>query len=237
MAAKECNKFVYSSYTPASTTFIQGNFSNTLWQDVWDQVEAKYGVKEPQRPKRKSPETEHLRTKLLGFRLSCEFIIEFPSFKAQPCSCEPDENKEVLRIHGQDTEKVDTPPLAEPVDNTLTKSISILADAYNLLRRAAEEIVLTSISDTNRDVGHGKSVVHAVPIHYALSGYSLRMVNIRNLLLHIVDECFTWTRGTSNSIWQTVLRHCYTHPRWKITNHLHLHETALGLSEKDIEEN
>ncbi|CAG2219837.1 unnamed protein product [Mytilus edulis] len=58
--------------------------------------------------------------------------------------------------------------------------------AYNILRKPAKEVLVTVISDLDRQSRGDDSVVHAVPIHYGLSGFSLSMSSVRKLLHQVV---------------------------------------------------
>ncbi|CAC5369863.1 unnamed protein product [Mytilus coruscus] len=59
--------------------------------------------------------------------------------------------------------------------------------AYEILRKPAKEVLVTVISDLERTARGDDTSVHAVPIHYGLSGFSLPMKPVRNMLKQIVN--------------------------------------------------
>jgi hypothetical protein len=56
------------------------------------------------------------------------------------------------------------------------------------LRKPAKEVLVTVISDLDRQARGIDSVSHAVPIHYGLSGFSLNMKTFRGSLREIVND-------------------------------------------------
>jgi hypothetical protein len=69
----------------------------------------------------------------------------------------------------------------------LDTSKQAINQAYDLLRKPAKEVLVTVISDLERQARSIDSVAHAVPIHYGLSGFSLNMKTVRGSLREIVN--------------------------------------------------
>jgi hypothetical protein len=68
----------------------------------------------------------------------------------------------------------------------LDTSKQAINQAYDLLRQPAKEVLVTVISDLDRQARSIDSVAHAIPIHYGLSGFSLNMKTVRGMLGEIV---------------------------------------------------
>ena len=72
------------------------------------------------------------------------------------------------------------------------KSVAFLAcecieQAYNLTRLPAKEVLVVMLSDVDRI--QRSDAPHAVPLAYGLSGYSLKVENIRVMLHKIIEVC------------------------------------------------
>jgi hypothetical protein len=68
----------------------------------------------------------------------------------------------------------------------LDTSKQAINQAYDVLRQPAKEVLVTVISDLDRQARSIDSVAHAIPIHYGLSGFSLNMKTVRGMLGEIV---------------------------------------------------
>lgn len=76
-----------------------------------------------------------------------------------------------------------------PIDDlliVLKKSVDVINCSYNILRKPAKEVLVTVLSDLERQGSGDDSIAHAVPIHYGLSGFSLPMKSVRQILSEIV---------------------------------------------------
>ncbi|CAG2230153.1 unnamed protein product [Mytilus edulis] len=185
MAAKNLQELAFICYTPDSITYIRGHFDAQLWSRIWTFVEKCYGSKDAARPTRRDPEIQTLLADLKAYSKQCEFIAEFPSLRSVPCECLPTSNASDMYGNHVDLEHLSDMSF-EDVPSFIQKSMEATNTAYNILRKPAKEVLVTVISDLDRQSRGDDSVVHAVPIHYGLSGFSLSMSSVRKLLHQVV---------------------------------------------------
>ncbi|XP_071139869.1 uncharacterized protein [Mytilus edulis] len=191
MAAKKCGKFCYISYTPESATVIEGVYDDEIWREIWDSINELYKNDDTRRPSRNKPEQKILLQRLIEYSKSCPFVAEFPSVKSIPCSCTSTNDKDhVFGSHNSEPAINLNPRMTlEDISSTLDAATSQLKDAYEILRRPSKEILLTVMSDIDRMSTRNETAHYAVPIQYALPGYSLTMDIVRKLLIKAVGEC------------------------------------------------
>jgi hypothetical protein len=193
MAVKTCSSFGYVCYNPEGATYITGKQDISLWEELFGIANELYGATEVPRPKRNQPYQQELKDKLKEYAKTCTFVAEFPSLIGVPCSCEPTDDK--LDMHGYHLSRSDevrsygvNDQSLKTVATMIESSTSALKEAYEILRRAAKEILVSVISDLDRTITSNDISFHAVPVHYAMSGYSLPMSPVRCLLTDIFHE-------------------------------------------------
>lgn len=71
--------------------------------------------------------------------------------------------------------------------SVLFQSEDCIMGAYNLVRIPAKEVFIAMLSDMDRQ--HKRELPHAIPIAYGLSGYSLKVDSIRELMLTLILQC------------------------------------------------
>ena len=74
--------------------------------------------------------------------------------------------------------------------SVLSDALSKEEDAYKLLRRPAKEVMLTVVSDLDRNPESSGMLGHAVPIQYGLLGFSLDMHTVRRFIFASTEACF-----------------------------------------------
>ncbi|VDI03707.1 Hypothetical predicted protein [Mytilus galloprovincialis] len=194
LKAKQSLKFCYLSYNPGSTTFIEGIMNDDLWGKVWDSTSELYGKVDATRPTRNKPEQKELLADLKEYATASSFVAEFPSLLSVQCSCEStDDYDNVYGYHTKDDSMTTLSSLNTSLDTlsiVVDKTCTALNDAYQTLRKPAKEILLTVVSDLERKTSDDFDTAnYAVPIQYALSGYSLSMCCVRKLLDMSLVEC------------------------------------------------
>lgn len=192
MKALNCEKLFYICYTTHTTTVFEVEFDSNIWELMWKMSLEIYGIQNPVRPKKKSKETFILSdaiTKFLQDKVS--YHGEFPSATAFNCKHEEIKNPdEVYGFHGNDginNNKTSAIVSLNDLQQTLFKASKNLAEAYTLLRLPAKEVIVALITDMNRN--KKGDIPHAIPIGYGLSGHSLKVDCVRNMLLDILVKC------------------------------------------------
>lgn len=179
MAANMCGKFCYISYSPENSTVIDDVHDDEIWERIWDSINDLYSMDDAPRPTRNKPEQKTLLNKLIEYSETCPFTAEFPSLKSIPCSCTA--TNDIDHVFGSHKAQVSL--------NTCMQASSQLKDDYEILRRPSKEILLTVMSDIERMDTNNETSLYAVPIQYALPGYSLTMDCVRKLFTKAVGEC------------------------------------------------
>ena len=192
MAASRCDRLAFVSYTPESTTFIMLNMDGVLYNKLWSLACETYGQGTPSLPTRKNPEANSLLPLLKNYAQTGVFVAEFPSLSGIPCQCR--EATSLDDIHGTHMSAkgavvVQNDLNAHTMSTTLDAASKAVSDAYQLLRRPAKEVLVTVVSDLERQSDHTSTFGHAVPIQYGLSGFSLPMITARNFLCEAVKAC------------------------------------------------
>ncbi|CAG2209236.1 unnamed protein product [Mytilus edulis] len=190
MFAKKTNSFTYISFSPDSTVFIDGKMDFDLWGDLWKMAEEIY-TKDAKRPTKRHEKRSETLQKVNEFVNSCHFVAEFPSLRSLPCNCPPAFSKtDVFKSHRskESDRDISKLPLQE-MSIILEKCCSALDQAYNILRKPAKEVLLTVLSDLERNATIDNTFAHALPIQYGLSGFSLTMISVRNILKDAVSAC------------------------------------------------
>ena len=86
MKALNTSKLLFICYLPESTSFHIFMFNNDLWSQMWEELVLVYGD-DPKKPTRRSPQLAGMREGIKHYIDSeVEFLAEFPSVKAAPCS-------------------------------------------------------------------------------------------------------------------------------------------------------
>ncbi len=190
MKALGSEELVYLCYTPTTSTVFVVKFDAELWELMWSTVTSIYGSSSATKPKRKSPVTVVLQERLSAFQQkNVRFVCEIPSLKAIPCSHNvPEDTHVFVGCHGTKARHHSKMQLSLfSMQQTLYKAKTALVAAYNLCRLPAKEVLVVLLKDLDRV--KTDDVPHAIPIAYGLSGYGLKVDNIRSLLIEIVKSC------------------------------------------------
>ena len=102
--------------------------------------------------------------------------------KGVPCTCQPTENKDSAFGHHINGGSIINESFSVGrIFAALDTSKQAINQAYDLLRQPAKEVLVTDISDLDRQASSIDSVAHAIPIHYGLSSFSLNMNTVRGM--------------------------------------------------------
>ena len=188
MKALNSKELLFICYTKESTTVHKAEFCEELWQRLIAETESVYG-ENPSRPKKKSASVGIIGNMIKTFlNEKVHFVAEVSSIKALECNNAqhfPDQNSSYCFHDSRDNVNQDVTLkallcLSHEVNTCLDK-------AYKLCRTRATEFLGFMISDLDRE--YNPEHYHAVPIAYALKGYSLPIDILRKMIEHVLVEC------------------------------------------------
>jgi len=198
MAALKCEKLMFISWTPESTTLMKITFDADLWKRMETELLSVFGdVDGSSRPSRKRPIVSQLNKDIDKFReKNVSLLCEVASVVSIECQHLPIDSEDCLtHSHNKndsvrqkkETEAKNTHLTTDSVLVTLCKEKSSLEEVYNILRIPAKEVLVAVLSDLDRH--SGPTSVHGVPVAYGLAGYSLKLQCMRSLMEDIIYEC------------------------------------------------
>ena len=190
------SQLYYVCYTKETTTVFRVNFSEELWGTIWDLSVSLYGGETQIRPKRKHKDCSLLADQIASFQQNnIEFVGEFPSVSA--ISCVHKGLRDPHQVYGYHKDlfqhienfKVNSPPTIQEMQQNTYGIQNNIKEAYQLLRTPAKEVLVALITDVDRIKSPSSDVPHAVPVAYGLSGYSLKVENVRDMIYNILMAC------------------------------------------------
>ena len=202
--------------TPANSTVIVGKNDMALWKDVWNLAQELYGGDEHRRPTRRNPTAIELTKELKQFAGKSTFVCEFPSLQGIPCKCVVLNGDDVYGQHRKEVESCDEIyPTMEDLMVSVETAKTVINRCHDILRRPAKDVLVTVASDLDRMVDETDRPVHAVPIQYGLSGYSLKMPSVRGLLSEACNACEQHDLGVKLIAFDgQFFRNCTVRRRW-----------------------
>ena len=176
MKAYNCDKLLFTCWSPKSTVALEVTFSQKIWQQAWDVLVLTFNPTDRKRPIRVSAVAKDLRSKVIEFSdTSCTFLGEFPSVKT---------------INQASANTTIINHLHADVDSVL-KDIRCLKrwyeEAHELTRKEATEILVFMLSDLDRHFQLEKE--NALPIAYAMKGPSLKHEVFSKMMDFVIKEC------------------------------------------------
>ena len=191
MATKGCEKYANICYTKESTTVFRGKFDEDLWCSVVN-VLHEFAQSHGKRPTKKPKWVNELRPALEEFITHSDFVCEVPSLNTISCDCSetPDltvntvcrDHHTTLEICGSKDDVT-----MQTVGIYVSQAMDAVKEAYEHARRPAKELLLTVVSDLDRQ--HQEETPHALPIMYNMGGFSLKMPSARALLNEAMSVC------------------------------------------------
>ncbi|CAH1789092.1 unnamed protein product [Owenia fusiformis] len=190
MVALDVRKLLYLSYSHQSTTCFIVTYDDDLWEMLSREASLIYGSDNPQRPTRLTASSKLLKEALKMFvSTNVEFVCEVASNSILRGSdslkslCSPFKGCPFLVTKRDNADHV----LAIPLENDVIERASkILQEAYELLRKKATEVLVWLISTTDRE--WSPECPHAIPIAWALKGYSLSNDVMRKMTDTILNK-------------------------------------------------
>ena len=153
MAVKKCKSLAFISFMTERVSYIHADMDPGLWSHIWRHTEDLYGSINKYRPPQRNQNAKPLLEQLEQYSQNCSFIAEFPSLKGVPCTCQPTENKDSVFGHhmygGSIINESFSVGIILAALYTFKQAIN---QAYDLLRQPAKEVLVTVISDLDRQV-------------------------------------------------------------------------------------
>ena len=141
----------------------------------------------PRRPTKVSPNAKDIEAKLYAYRQEhTTFLGELPSLKGTcfQISQTFSESPYIFPIPNPRVSDVNVDNL---IDQAFVGARLTLKESYELCRKKATEVLVWLLSDTDRC--WNPEIPHALPVGYALKGYSLATKTIRNMHDELLQAC------------------------------------------------
>lgn len=187
MAVLQTEKAVFLCYSAESTTVFEVKFDRSLWESLVTEAERLYLVDMPKRPTRKSQFAIQMKERLEDFtKTNVDFMGEFPS---GALNREDKRSSKLAPIEPYTCGELRAtlPNESNNLFDLLTISKSCLESAFELTSKKATEVLVWHLQDTDRQ-WHPERI-HAVPIAYALKGYSLKAEQMRSMCRDVIKAC------------------------------------------------
>ena len=170
-------------WSDESSTLFRVLFDESLWLDILTACGNIYCIDKPRRPARLDPNLPQLKEKLKNFiTKNTEFLMEFTSLKAIPCHHTIDTSIGQSSHYNAHYGKQCYPLVSKPIECLLTlcyKALNAINDAHERTKNMCTEVLVWVVSDIYRHYKPEK--VHALPVSYALKGYSLSVEVFRKM--------------------------------------------------------
>lgn len=159
-----------------------------MWTSIIQEADAVYFPDEPKRPTRLSSESKNIKENLLKYReKNCKFLCEISSVKGTRVGSfyDIEESPYIYPICS----------LINPTDevnnniDVISNSVkSCIMDAFQVCRKKATEVLVWILADTDRIFSKG--IPYALPVAYAMKGYSLGTQVMREMHEHVLQACY-----------------------------------------------
>ena len=183
-----CDEQLLISWSPETTTVLKIPYVASFVDNLLSEVKTLYYTNVPHRPTKSSDKRKGLLQQIDECIQSCEFLGEFPSV-----TCLEENNTDIENLPGEpycmgrrtSTNSINLP--TDTVCKTLLKSKSVLESMKQIYHKKASEVVLFSLSDTDRT--WQKEIGHGMPVGYFTKGYSLTSECMRNIQSKMLNTC------------------------------------------------
>jgi hypothetical protein len=153
MAVKKCESLAFVTFPTESVSYIHAYMDPGLWWHIWRHTEYLYGSINKSRLTQRNQNAKPLLEQLERYSQNCSFIAEFHSLKPVSCTCQPTENKDSVFGHHMDGGSIINESCSVGrILAALDTSKHAINQAYDLLRQPAKEVLVTVISDLDRQV-------------------------------------------------------------------------------------
>lgn len=185
MAALKVDTTLFLCYSEESTTAFKVTFDTVLWNEVYAEAKQLYQTENPKKPVKTSEFAKSMKSKLQKFtKTNVEFLGEFPSSKKEH-NDRASEQSLVLNSHLIGGENPYCYSISTQSLVNLAKSCFEVA--HQLQRRRATEVLVWLILNTDRLWDAERP--QAIPVAYALKGYSLTCAQMRSMCDDVLKFC------------------------------------------------
>ena len=182
-------KNLYIRWNENSTTVYHMKANDELVDIAVEKIKNIYYSKTPKMPTKITDDVKDLAKSLNSYRLTAEFIGEFPSLLRVPReTISPGRNSKspyLLPLAMDTTDCIDQMTLNELLDIAI-KATKCVEESYRLRKPIASE-VLVYLSDMDRS--WDKEIGHGIPISYLFKVYSLTKPTARRIMEAILQAC------------------------------------------------
>ena len=190
MEVKNTEKCIHISYSKESTTFLECEFDEELWNKIWNETCKKYDVINTVKPKHLDifiPQMKHDLDRYIEEYV--KLICELPSITAY--ESETEINYRIKNPHKKTSHhKVGIPDELLIVNNIVEaceKAKDITNQSFELSGKKASEILTFILSDSDRE--KSKYGVDHIPIAYGLKGPSLNVKTMWKMIKDVRNKC------------------------------------------------
>jgi hypothetical protein len=189
MKVKRTTTAIYCSYSKDSTTFIQLELDENLWQEIWTLIEELYGSSKPRKQQKVPPYKKDILAKLQKYiEENSQLIAEVPS----SCGIQsPFQSHDIKNPYYTPTPPQFTLTSSSSIANDIrvlcANSMSIVDEGFQLLRLKATEILAFIVTDTDRKFS--TTIPPHMPLAYAMKGSSLPIPTFREMMQQVRVKC------------------------------------------------
>ena len=190
MAALNAEQLLFVSYSEQSTSVLKVEFDPELMNKLLSLASELYPKVNASYPGKLHPDVKDLRKELKTFaEEKVSKFCEVKSVKAIQCGHKYDQHLEYHRSHSVEQQAVNSKLEMSGLETLLHKCTDCVKTAYDLCRVKATEVLVFLAS--NMDRIHKPEVPHAMPIAYAMKGYSMKTEVMRSMIEQVLHECYT----------------------------------------------
>ncbi|XP_071133796.1 uncharacterized protein [Mytilus edulis] len=187
MASMNVEELIYLCWTDESSTVFRVHFDTDTWKLITEEAQNVYLKETPKCPTRLSAESKVIKERLHIFRENnCEFICEVASCKGERIGCSylVDGSPYVYPICNTEERNNLT---VDEMDSIFSSINTCINEAYQICRKKATEVIVWILADTDRIFN--PDVPYAIPIAYAMKGYSLGTKPMREMHEDVLRMC------------------------------------------------
>ncbi|OWF49631.1 hypothetical protein KP79_PYT22905 [Mizuhopecten yessoensis] len=194
MAVLKTNSLIFVCYSSETSTVFEAFFDDELWDVLQSRMSELYTKDDSKCPKKHWENRLTVTEKLKNYgKEKVRFIAELPSVVAKECDHKPvatcDEDFEYSHnVHTNRLPRQNDNCIISDLHGLVNEMTESVKEAFNLCRHMASEVVLFLIADLDR--AHVPEKQHAIPIAYAMKGYSLTTAIARKMLNDVLETCY-----------------------------------------------
>ncbi|KAK3107914.1 hypothetical protein FSP39_025021 [Pinctada imbricata] len=185
MNALNVKSLFFVSYSMESTTIQHAHFDEPIWNNIQSEIRI---VNLGQRQKILKERILPLKQKIMEYcKTKVKLVAEVPSCNAVPCSHK--ESDEEHRLYHSPSERSENSALClSQIERTCLKISNLIKDCHTLCAIKASEVLVFLLSDLDRT--YKAAIPHAMPIAYALKGFSMKTDAMQKMICDVRKALF-----------------------------------------------